>query len=367
MSSKTAVEKPEFTVANPDVVTKYKTGGDIAKKVLGELKTLAVPGANIIELCNKGDELLAAGAAKVYNSKKGLSKGIAFPTSVSVDDCVAYYSPIEGDAVKTLEAGQTAKICVGVHIDGYASILSDTIAVGGQEFSPEVKNAVAAAHYATEAALRTVKPGSRNMDVTRVVDLVTKEFGVTGMEGMLSLQHQQNNIAGKKRIIINPSESQRRDFESQKFEENEVYGLDIIVSTEGSSGKTKSKQDPTNVFRKTDLTYQLKLRSSRLAITDVQKKAGPFPFSVKILDDQRRVRMALKEPLDHGLVEGYDVLYEKEGKTVVQYFTTFALTKNGIIKLAAADAPNLEGTKKIENEELNALLKTSLKVNKNKK
>ena len=54
--------------------------------------------------------------------------------------------------------------------------------------------------------------------------------------GMLSCQQTQNIIDGKKRIILNPSESQKRDFESATFAEGEVYGIDILVSS-GEDGK----------------------------------------------------------------------------------------------------------------------------------
>ena len=53
---------------------------------------------------------------------------------------------------------------------------------------------------------------------------------------MLSCQQTQNVIDGKKRIILNPSESQKRDFETITFAENEVYGIDILISS-GEDGK----------------------------------------------------------------------------------------------------------------------------------
>ena len=53
---------------------------------------------------------------------------------------------------------------------------------------------------------------------------------------MLSCQQTQNIIDGKKRIILNPSETQKRDFESATFAEGEVYGIDILVSS-GEGGK----------------------------------------------------------------------------------------------------------------------------------
>lgn len=53
---------------------------------------------------------------------------------------------------------------------------------------------------------------------------------------MLSCQQTQNVIDGKKRIILNPSEAQRREFESATFAEGEVYGIDILISS-GEDGK----------------------------------------------------------------------------------------------------------------------------------
>ena len=55
---------------------------------------------------------------------------------------------------------------------------------------------------------------------------------------MLSCQQTQNVIDGKKRIISNPSESQKREFEAVTFAEGEVYGIDILIST-GEDGKVR--------------------------------------------------------------------------------------------------------------------------------
>jgi hypothetical protein len=56
--------------------------------------------------------------------------------------------------------------------------------------------------------------------------------------GMLSCQQTQNVIDGKKRIILNPSEGQKRDFETVTFLEGEVYGIDVLVSS-GEDGKVR--------------------------------------------------------------------------------------------------------------------------------
>lgn len=57
-------------------------------------------------------------------------------------------------------------------------------------------------------------------------------------EGMKSAQVAQNNIDGKKAILINPSTGQRSETETVSFAEGEVYGMDILVSS-GGEGKVR--------------------------------------------------------------------------------------------------------------------------------
>lgn len=67
----------DYTLANPDTLTKYKSASEIAQRVLAEVTKAAVPGATILSLCQKGDELLEAETAKVYKGKK-ISKGMGY-------------------------------------------------------------------------------------------------------------------------------------------------------------------------------------------------------------------------------------------------------------------------------------------------
>jgi hypothetical protein len=48
---------------------------------------------------------------------------------------------------------------------------------------------------------------------------------------MLSCSHEQNKIDGKKQIILGPADAQKRDVASFAFGENEVYGMDVLVTT----------------------------------------------------------------------------------------------------------------------------------------
>ena len=61
-------------MANPDTLTKLKTAAEISQKVLKQVKAECKVGANLLELCQKGDKLLEEETNKVYKGKK-ISKG----------------------------------------------------------------------------------------------------------------------------------------------------------------------------------------------------------------------------------------------------------------------------------------------------
>jgi curved DNA binding protein len=336
---------------------------------LAQVKELAVSGAKIIDLTTEGDKLLTSETSAVYKGKN-VTKGIAFPTSISPNNVVAHLSPLPTDkeADITLKEGDVVKITLGAQIDGFASVAADTIVVGqAGEITGRLADVISAGWYATEAAIRAVRPGNKNWDVTKVVDKVVKSYECSALEGMLSNQQEKNVIDGKKRIILNPTEGQRKDFETITFEEGEVYGIDILVST--GDGKVRPGETATTVYKKADLTYQLKLKTSRATFSEIQKKAGSFPFSLRSLEDAKKARMGLQECQNHGLVIPFDVLYDKDGQTVVQFFTTIALTKTGTIKFAGPISPDftkIKSDKKITDQDVLDLLSKPLKTNKKK-
>ncbi len=135
----------------------------------------------------------------------------------------------------TLKENDLVKVMLGVQLDGFAVTHAETI-----HLSPKsdglAADVVRAAYEAAQLAMRTVKVGAKNWDVTEIVEKVAKEYGCSGVEGMLSCQHERNVTDGKKRILLNPTPELRREHESCTFDEGEVYGVDILIVT-GTDGK----------------------------------------------------------------------------------------------------------------------------------
>jgi methionine aminopeptidase len=70
--------------------------------------TQLIVGKDIAEICEFGDSLIEQLCAPLYKSKK-LEKGVAFPTSVSVNECVGHFSPLKSES-KVLADGDIVKV-----------------------------------------------------------------------------------------------------------------------------------------------------------------------------------------------------------------------------------------------------------------
>lgn len=58
-----------------------------------------------------------------------------------------------------------------------------------------------------------------------------------------------------------------------------------------------------------EVTYQLKMKNSRTIFTEIKKKAGAFPFTLRVLEDEKRARMGITEAVQHGLLRPLEVVY----------------------------------------------------------
>lgn len=64
----------DYSLNNPDTLTKYKDAAQISLKVLEAVTGLCAAGEKIVTICEQGDKLLEEEIAKVYRGKK-ISKG----------------------------------------------------------------------------------------------------------------------------------------------------------------------------------------------------------------------------------------------------------------------------------------------------
>lgn len=129
---------------------------------------------------------------------------------------------------------------LGAHIDGFIAVVAHTIIVGASsenKVTGRRADVILAAHFASQAALRLLKPGNDTYAITNAVQRVAGSFSCKPVEGMLSHQLKQFKIDGEKTIIQNPNDAQKKEHEKFEFDKHEVYGMDVLISTGEGVGK----------------------------------------------------------------------------------------------------------------------------------
>lgn len=356
-------DAPEQTIADDLVVTKYKMGAEIANQALKAVVEAAMPGVSVLSLCEKGDAYITAETGKIFKKEKDMKKGIAFPTCVSVNNCVCHFSPLKSDPDITLKDGDLVKIDLGVHVDGFISNVAHSFIVGVTKDKPQTgkkADVVKAAHLCAEAALRLVKPGNKNTQVTQAWNKIAKSFNCSPIEGMLSHQLKQHVIDGEKTVIQNPTDQQKKDHEEVEFEVHEVYAVDVLIST--GEGKAKDGGQRTTVYKRDpNKVYGLKMKTSRAFLSEMERRFDTMPFTLRAFEDESKARLGVVECAKHELLQPFNVMQEKDGEFVAQFKFTVLLMANGPHRITnSLFEPELYKSElDVEDAELKTLLQSS--------
>uniref|UniRef100_A0A8D2PSF2 Peptidase M24 domain-containing protein n=1 Tax=Zosterops lateralis melanops TaxID=1220523 RepID=A0A8D2PSF2_ZOSLA len=227
-------------------------------------------------------------------------------------------SPLKSDQDYILKDGDLVKIDLGVHVDGFIANVAHTFVLGASKENPvsgRKADVVKAAHLCAEAALRLVKPGNQNTQVTEAWNKIAHAFHCTPIEG-----------EGKMGIIS--------DHEKAEFEVHEVYAVDVLVSS--GEGKAKDAGQRTTIYKRDpSKQYGLKMKTSRAFFSEVERRFDTMPFTLRALEDEKKARMGVVECAKHELLQPFNVLYEKEGEFVAQFKFTVLLMPNGPMRITS--------------------------------
>ncbi|XP_021753871.1 ERBB-3 BINDING PROTEIN 1-like [Chenopodium quinoa] len=354
-------EEKELDLSYPEVVTKYKSAADIVNRALQVVVAECKPKAKIVDLCEKGDSFIREQTGNMYkNVKKKIERGVAFPTCLSVNNVVCHFSPLASDD-SVLEEGDLVKIDMGCHIDGFIAVVAHTHVIQEGPVTGRQADVLAATNTAAEVALRLVRPGKKNKDVTEAIQKVAAAYDCKIVEGVLSHQMKQFVIDGNKVVLSVSNPDMRVD--DAEFEENEVYSVDIAASTGEGKPRMLDEKQTTIYKRAVDKNYHLKMKASRFILSEINQKFPIMPFTARALEE-KRARLGLVECVNHDLLQPYPVLYEKPGDYVAQIKFTVLLMPNGSDRITSYPLQELQPTKSIDDPEIKAWLALGTKTKK---
>jgi len=364
------LEEEEVTdLSSSDVCTKYQEASKIVNVALKGLIDLCVPGAKVIDLCNFGTTVIDTQAQRLYTKKvNGISieRGVAFPVCVSVNEIVCNHSPLSSEELLPLKAGDTVKIDLGCHIDGYISVAAHTIVVPEsadgtppKDFPDDLGNVAVAAYNTMLVAAQALKAGAKNSDVTAAVERVTNAYGVSPISFVRMHQMKRFIIDGVKEVALKEyvpdAEPSQQDAINDRvppceFEQAEVYAIDVALST--GDGRARPGELRTTVYkRNVEVDYRLKMKSSRNLLSEVDRKYPTLPFTTRNFSDERTAKMGVTECVSHGLLIPYPSLHEKPGTNVAHFKCTVLLLPSGTARISGLELPDYFKTDKTPDEE----------------
>lgn len=241
------------------------------------------------------------------------------------------------EAETTLKAGENVKIQLGAQIDGFAAIICDMVVVGKSEVTGREADLIHATHYANELLLRLMAPpgllatGSEEEKkkaasekaptqarISQLIEKIGKIYDCNVVENTTSWQFERNEIEAEKKIILSPGSGVMRG--EGVPDVGEVWGVEVGFSL--GSGKVKDFDHRPTLHRRTTTTYQLKRPSSRATLTEIVKKFGQFPFSLRQLDDEKAAKVGVIESVRNGVLRQYEPAGDSDNAMVSRYLTT---------------------------------------------
>merc|ERR1711913_213118 len=152
-----------------------------------------------------------------------------------------------------------------------------------------------------------------------------------------------------------------------EFEMNEVYCIDIVMST--GEGKGRATELRNTVYKRAvETSYMLKTQKARQFLSEVNRRFPALPFTLRAIEDEQVARVGVSEAKRHELLEEYPVLKEKPDEFVAQFKFTVLLLPGGTKRITGLGLePRIVTSKKVEDEDLKKILSTSANPKKKKK
>lgn len=270
--------------------------------------------------------------------------GFAHPTTISPASFVTPYTPLSSDEVEAnveLQPGEPVKIQLGAQIDGFATIVCDTVIVAPKDNAEDTvtgrqADLILATYYANELLLRLLLPPGvlasgtdeekakaaatkppTQAKISSLLEKVAKSYETSLVESTTSWVFERNEIEGKKKVVIAPGEGSK----GEGFPEvGEVWGVEVGVSL--AAGKVKNLEQRPTLHRVINDTGMAKRPTSKKLMYDAKKNFHHFPFSLRQLESERDAKLGVLECVRNNLLRQYEVVGDKDGAPVARLLTT---------------------------------------------
>lgn len=288
-----------------DVFEKYVKAGNIAAEVREASRLLVKPGAQLIEIAEVIEKMIKDRGAEP-----------AFPVNISINDVAAHYTPMRKDE-KKIGSSDVVKIDIGVHVDGYVGDTAYTVA-----FDEVHKRLIEASEAALAEAIKLCKPGALLSGVSAKIEEIIKTYGFNPISNLTGHGLEQYDLHAEPQV---PNIKFSADYRLRK---DQVIAIEPFA-TDGS-GLVK-ESEPTLIFRLVG-SGGVRNQDARTIISFAERFNGlPFAERWIPIDSLVKIRIALRELRERGIIYDYPVLKEAKNGLISQAEHTLIVRDEPIV------------------------------------
>lgn len=309
---------------------RYISSSKICKVVLDEI-ILKIQTSQILVL----EELYLYGNTRLQEELTLISKdekihSIAFPTSISLNNCVGNYLYSKDEKINP---GDVVKIQLGVNLGGCIVNIGETI-IYDKEKELLLEKELSKEHQKYFNLLKKLETkikekmisGNTNDDVKILIESMCTEYGCFPVENTISYQHLdgQEFTDESKYIITNYKKYYDTDdylivppntcFE---FEHGEIYTVKLVIIPNNLDNLDETEHkyiqnEQSHIYRFNDTFHDLKLKMSREFVSRIKKEHGTNAFNAIEHSQNGKSRVAIKQCCESGILEKYPIIYSKD-------------------------------------------------------
>lgn len=324
------MELPQLTTND---ISKYNAAASICMNVFKFLQSEILNGTRDIALLStQGNDRILSELSRIYLKVK--DKNIAYPVSISLDNCIGNYIYDDNEKFNTIQDTSVIKIQLGVHISGCISMLCETFTINENKWVGGITKFLAKLQKEITKRIGHEETGD---ELRMFIESQCTLHGVFPVENCLSYQQEPGFIKTTDGKYMNLNHKSYFDQDDQlitsqninyEFETNDVYTIDLTVVSSEEEERIKYKtSDESHIYFLNEFEYSLKLKSSRAFYNEIKANHAHSCFMVKNYTSNTQ-RLGARECLKNNILEKLPIVYVNEGLPVISKKFTIIVGKN---------------------------------------
>ena len=315
---------------NENLVKSIKAA-HIHKKISKELYSIVKPGMSLREIVLFIEDSIKTDPLII--DKNMINNGIAFPVGVSVNNCVAHYTPNSNDLNYQLIDTDIIKIDYGVHYEG--NIIDSAFTLNfDNKYDDFIKHSRELTNYVVSISGVDVVLG----EIGELVDEYVNGLEIELDNKTVPLQVMKD-LCGHKiaPYIIHAGKAvpNTKILYPIRMQENEFYAIEPFLTTGNGKSiiKTPISHYAINInYLNNPNPYKIKNKEDKETYEYIKQTYYSLPFCERWIPNKN-----LQNLVDKNIVQVYPPIYDIDNSLVSQFEHTIYIRDKGILKLTAND------------------------------